>query len=141
MAQFSYEMFGNMVYDEALTYEELIEREPMLMAELTDSLRDFGASHIDFRQLGDALYMQCAFTEQEESNFQHIADTVAKLAGQHMEGRLLFLCRDLDSMDCFFFVNEVCQGGRLTLPSPHQGLAQTQPDMQYASAKDHKPSA
>jgi hypothetical protein len=142
MAQYHYEMFGNLIYGEALTYEELIEHEQSLRGALSAYLRDSGASHIDFQPLGDALSMQCIFAaDQRAEDFETVADAVARLSGQHMEGRLIFLCRDLNTLYCFFFVNESCQGGRLTLPSPHQGLAQTPPEMQYANAEDRKAPA
>lgn len=139
MAKYRYEMFGNLVYGEALTYEELIGREQSLLVELTSCLQNNGASHIDFQPLGDALYMQCLFAEQDARNFEVVADKVARLSGQHLEGRLVFFGRDLGRIYCFFFADESCQGGRLNLPTPRRGLEKIPPEMQYTSSKDRKP--
>ena len=140
MAKFRYEMFVNLIYGDALTYEDLIGREQSLMVELTAYLQNIGATHIDFQPLGDALYAQCVFVEQDARNFEEVAGTVAQLSGQHVEGRLVFVGRDLGRIYCFFFADESCLGGRLNLPAPRQGLAQMPPEMQYASSKDRKPS-
>lgn len=139
MAKYRYEMFGNLVYSETLTYEELIGREQSLMTELTSYLQDIGASHIDFQPLGDALYVQCVFAEQDARNFEDVAGAVARLSGQHIEGRLIFFGRDLGRIYCFFIVDETCQGGRLNLPTPRQGLDKAPPEMQYTSSKNRKP--
>ena len=136
MAKYRYEMFANLIYGETLTYDELIGREQFLLVELTAYLQNIGASHIDFQPLGDALYVQCVFAEQDARNFEDVAATVANLSGQHMEGRLIFFGRDLGRIYCFFFVDEHVQGGRLNLPTPRQGLDRIPPEMQYASSKN-----
>ena len=138
MARHHYEMFGNLTYGESLTYEELISREQSLMAEFTAYLQNAGASHIDFQPLGDALYVQCVFDDQDARNFEHLAEALAKLAGRHVEGRMVFLDRELRRIYCFFFVDGSCQGGRLNLPTPRQGLNKTPPEMQYAGSKNRK---
>ena len=138
MAKYRYEMFGNMVYGEALTYEELIDREQALMVAMTAYLQSLGASHIDFQQLGDALYVQCLFAEQDARNFEEVGDAIATLAGQDIEGRLVFFGRDLGRVYCFFFADEECQGGRLNLPAPRMGLQKFPPEMQYATSKDRR---
>ena len=140
MAKYRYEMFGNLIYGEDLTYEELIGREQSLMTELTAFLQNKDASYIDFQPLGDALYVQCVFTGQDARNFEEVAAAMARLAGLHIEGRLVFLGRDLGRIYCFFFADGACSGGRLNLPGPRQGLAQKPPEMQYASSKNRKPS-
>jgi len=139
MAKYRYEMFANLIYGETLTYEELINREQSLMVELTAYLQNIGASHIDFQPLGDALYIQCVFAEQDARNFEEVADAVARLSGQHMEGRLIFFGRDLGRIYCFFLADESVQSGRLNLPTPRNGLDKMPPEMQYASSKNRKP--
>jgi hypothetical protein len=136
MTTYHYEMFGRLIYGEALTYEELMSREQTLTTEWTAYLQNIGASHIDFRPLGDALSVQCAFDEQHARDFEDVADTAAHLAGQHTEGRLVFVNRDLDNMYCFFLVDGSCRGGRLDLPTPQGGLAKKPPKMRYAHAHD-----
>lgn len=138
MAKYRYEMFGNLVYGETLTYEELIEHEQRLMAELTAYLQSIGGSHVDFKQLGDALYIQCLFAEQDAKNFEEVGETVAAMIGRNVEGRLVFFGRDLGRFYCFFMAEGQCEGGRLALPFPRQGLAKMPPEMQYSSSKDRK---
>ena len=138
MAKYRYEMFGNLVYGESLTYEELITHEQDLMAGLTEHLQDMGASHIDFRPLGDALYVQCVFDDQDARNFEEVCAAAAGLAGDQMEGRLLFFGRDLGRLYCFFMADGKWQGGRLSLPTPRQGLEKTPPEMQYATSRNRK---
>ncbi len=138
MAKYRYEMFGNLTYGEDLTYEELITHEQELTAGLTDQLQDMGASHIDFRPLGDALYVQCVFDDQDARNFEEVCAAAARLAGEHMEGRLLFFGRDLGRLYCFFMAEGRWQGGRLNLPTPREGLEKMPPEMQYATSKNRK---
>ena len=136
MATYHYEMFGSLIYGEALTYEELISREQSLIAEFTACLQNAGASHIDFQPLGDVLSVQCAFEEQDARAFEDVAAAAAQSAGKHTEGRLVFVSRDLDHIYCFFLVDGACQGGRLNLPAPRQGLAKKPPKMRYARPQD-----
>jgi hypothetical protein len=136
MAKYRYEMFGNMTYGEEMTYEELIEHEQNLIAGMSDFLSEMGASHIDFRPLGDALYVQCVFDDQDARNFEDVCEAAARLAGDHMEGRLLFFGRDLRRLYCFFMADGAWQGGRLNMPTPHEGLEQVPPEMQYRTSKN-----
>jgi hypothetical protein len=138
MAKYRYEMFANLIYGDALTYEELIGHEQKLTAELTICLQEMGGTFVDFQPLGDALYVQCVFAEQDAKIFDDIGEAVAGLAGAHMEGRLMFFGRDLGRLYCFFLADGKCQGGRLSLPSPQEGMEKLQPRMRYASAKNRK---
>ena len=141
MAKYRYEMFANLMYGDALTYEELIEREQTLKIELTGYLQSVGASHLDFQPQGDALYVQCVFAEQDARNFEGVSEVVAQLAGNDVEGRMVFFGRDLGRIYCFFLADMECEGGRLNLPTPRMGLVKCDPEMQYTTSKDRKTSA
>jgi hypothetical protein len=140
MAKYRYEMFANLIYSDALTYEELIEHEQRLTPELTTYLQEMGGTFIDFQPLGDALYVQCVFAEQDAKIFDDIGEAVAGLAGAHMEGRMMFFGRDLGRLYCFFLADCRCQGGRLSLPLPREGMEKVQPQMRYASSKNRRQS-
>jgi hypothetical protein len=138
MAKYRYEMFGNLIYGDTLTYEELLAHEKKLIAELTAYLTATGASLIDFQPLGDALNVQCVFAGQDAKTFEEVGAATAELMGGDMEGRLMFFGRDLGRLYCFFMAESRCQGGRLSLPFPQEGLRRIQPRMQYSSSKDRK---
>ena len=138
MAKYRYEMFGNLTYSDALTYEDLIAHEQNLLSDLTDCLQGMGASHIDFRPMGDALYVQCVFDDQDARNFEEVCAAVAHMAGEHVEGRLLFFGRDLGRLYCFFMSEGKWQGGRLSLPTPREGLEKVLPEMRYATSRNRE---
>lgn len=137
MGKFRSEMFGHLVYDDSLTYEELMECEQRITSGLSPLLASLGASHVHFEPLGDALFIQCVFAEQEAENFEHLCQSLCELSGSSIEGRVLFVGKELDGLWCFFIHNGLCQTAELYLPSPRLGIARRSPRMRYKRHKRH----
>ena len=85
------EVFGQFSYDESLTYEELLDVESTLIADLEALLLRAGATHLDFTPLGDALMCQCAFEAHKLYVYRKIAQEAAALLPRGVTGRLLCL--------------------------------------------------
>ena len=83
------EIFGQFSYDESLTYEELLDVENTLTADLEALLQRAGAAHLDFTPLGDALMCQCAFETHKLYVYRKIAQEAAALLPRGVTGRLL----------------------------------------------------
>ena len=138
MAKFRYEMFGHLVYDDSLTYEELIAREEQLTTEFSARLKGMEASHIHFEPQGDALYVQCVFAEKDANDFESVCHSLCELVGKEVAARLLFVGKELDGLWCFFIHNGLCQTAELCLPSPRLGLARRAPRLLYKREARHK---
>ena len=92
------EVFGQFSYDESLTYEELLDVESTLIADLEALLMRAGATHLDFTPLGDALMCQCAFEAHKLYVYRKIAQEAAALLPRGVTGRLLCLDKSLAAL-------------------------------------------
>lgn len=95
MGRYQCEMFGQFVYGDILTYEELQDVEALFIPRLDELLQQAGAAHVDFTPTGDILLVQCAFEAQKLYIFRKLAQEVAALLPQSVRGNLLFLKKDL----------------------------------------------
>lgn len=83
------EVFGQLLYDESLTYEELLEIEKQLINRVNEILQWAGAVHIDFTPHGDDLLFQCAFEAYSGPVFQDIAQNLAAVLPAKISGRIM----------------------------------------------------
>ena len=96
------EVFGQFSYDESLTYEELLDVESTLIADLEALLLRAGATHLDFTPLGDALMCQCAFEAHKLYVYRKIAQEAAALLPRGVTGRLLCLDKSLAALHVYW---------------------------------------
>lgn len=122
MNKFHCEMFGHFIYDESLTYEELLDMEVQLIAAVQQTLEDRKAEHLDFTPLGDELMVQCVFDGYEADLFHEICAVLHPLLHPSVGVRLLFVDKHLDSMLIFHLNNMTFKETPLTLPTAEEAL-------------------
>lgn len=89
------EIFGELTYSEHLTYEELLDRERVLLEQLDGIFLDAGAAHLDFTPHGDLLMLQCAFEYRNLEIMRDIAQEVAAVLPDGIRGRIFCLEKNL----------------------------------------------
>ncbi len=95
MGRYQCEMFGQFIYGDILTYEELQDVEALFVPRLDELLQQAGAAHVDFTPTGDILLVQCVFEAQKTYIFRKLAQELAALLPEAVRGNLLFLKKDL----------------------------------------------
>lgn len=117
------EMFAHFLYDQALTYTELLDREAELMASMQHVFDKTGAAHVEFTPTGDALGVRCSFRAQDESLFHSVCDAVTPLLRHDVQGRLLFVDTSLDIIHLYLLAEGTWKEGALQLPGARDGLS------------------
>lgn len=105
MVKYDCEVFGHMLYSPELSYNELYAIEADLIDELRSALEEIGAEHIDLSGLGDALRMQCVLYGYDEVVFHGLCDAIAAFLPRKVDGRLLFVHKDLSIVHLYCFAN------------------------------------
>ncbi|WP_417292536.1 hypothetical protein [Desulfovibrio porci] len=117
------EIFGQFSYDESLTYEELLDVENTLTADLEALLQRAGAAHLDFTPLGDALMCQCAFETHKLYVYRKIAQEAAALLPRGVTGRLLCVDKSLAALHVYWIQPGQWEEEERPVPvDPPQGL-------------------
>lgn len=117
------EIFGQFSYDESLTYEELLDVERALTADLEGVLQRAGAAHLDFTPLGDVLMCQCAFEAHQLHVYRAIVQETAALLPRGVTGRLLCVDKSLDALHVYWIQPGQWQEEERPVPvEPPQGL-------------------
>ena len=98
----SSEILGHFVYDESLTYDELLLTEEHLIKDFEDLLDIAGAEHIDFTPMGDALMLQCSFVGHKVYIFRKLTCKVAEILPQEISGRLVCLSHTLNTCHVYW---------------------------------------
>ena len=98
MAIFRCSMFGHIVYDDKLTYQELLDTEARVTALMQNALEECGAQHIDFAPEADALLMECLFSDMDRAAHRVLCDTVIRQLGPGVLARFLFVDRRMEEI-------------------------------------------
>lgn len=130
MARFRCEMFGHFAYDAALSYEDMLETETRLVAELEALLLDAGAAHLDFVQDGDALEVRCAFMATEVERFAALCWAMSTMLGDSVTARVLFVGTGLAEIYIYGMTQDSCQCSVMEIMPPD---AQKPLDIQIAA--------
>ncbi len=110
------EMFAQFVYSPELTYDDLHSREDELRAFTEALLIKRGAEFINFEPMGDTLHAQCVFKGYGEDIGHGLCEDLAPLMDTMMEGRLLFVQKDLQLLSLYTLSQKTWQEATLTLP-------------------------
>ena len=117
------EVFGQFVYDDALTYEALLAAEQSLISDLQDLMLRAGAQHLDFTPMGDMLLCQCAFEAHKLYVYRKCAHEIAGLLPAGVTGRLLCLEKNFNSLHVYWIQPGQWEEEERTLPlTPPPGL-------------------
>lgn len=111
------EIYGEFTYSESLTYYELLDIEKFLIEQIDLLFLDAGAAHLDFTPLGDILMMQCAFECRNLEILRDVADEIAGILPDGVNGRLLCLEKNLASYSLFWLSGGQWQEKDYTLPA------------------------
>jgi hypothetical protein len=116
MALYAAEFFAQCVYGSDLTYDDLLAAEGKLKPAMTAALEQNGAEFIHFEEMGDTMRVQCVFTTHDEHLFHEICDAFAPLMDGHIEARLLFVDKNLDSLHYYAISENKWQEAVLHMP-------------------------
>ena len=122
------EVFGHFFYSPELSYAELLEREAVLIESLDRTLQDLGGVHIEFTSEGDSLRVQCLFSAPEEGMFHAACDAVLPVLGHDMEGRFLFVDKDLKGLVLYCLAENQWKEAHMVLPSAAEGIRTAEKD-------------
>jgi len=123
MATYRCIMFGQILFDDKLTWEELHSTEARLTSVMETVITDCGGRHIDFTPLADALLGECVFPEVDRDNNHALCNTLIRQLGPHTLGRLMFVDRQMDSTVFYFLGRGKWQEQALSVPGPKQALS------------------
>ncbi len=110
------EMFAHFVYGQDLSYDELMEREEALKILADGVFAEAGGEYIHFEPQGDTLHAQCVLPEYGEDVFHTICRGLLPQMDAHVEGRLLFVAKSLDSIHLYTLSNGAMKESCLGLP-------------------------
>lgn len=96
MANYYCEMFGYIYYNDALTYDQLLEREDYLVDDFKTVLLEYDAVHINNIPLGDSLLVQCSFSSYDDILFEKICEDVHTILCEYVYCKLLFVDKSLN---------------------------------------------
>ena len=131
------ELFGQFCYDDSLTYEELLDLEKSLVADVQTLLLHAGGTHLDFTPLGDALMCQCAFEAHKVGIYHGIAQEMAQTLPRGVSARLLCLDKNLAVQHLFWVSRGQWQVEEQPLPiEPPKGLKIWHVDLPATSTDD-----
>lgn len=114
--RFKTELFAHFVYSQELSYEELLTTEEAFQEALTIILSNAQGQFISFIPLGDTLRVQCVFETHEDALFQDICDAIAPLMDGRLEGRLLFVEKELDILAVYCLAMKKWQESVIQIP-------------------------
>ena len=123
MAIFRCSMFGQIVYADAFTYQELLETDAQVTAIVQDALEQCGAQHINFTGEADALLMECVFSDMDRATHHALCDKIIQQLGPGVLGRFVFMDRRLDSMVFYFLGRGKWQEQAFSIPAPREALS------------------
>lgn len=123
MAIFRCSMFGQIVYADAFTYQELLETDARVTAIVQDALEQCGAQHINFTAEADALLMECVFADMDRAARHALCDRIIQQLGSGVLGRFAFMDRRLDSVVFYFLGRGKWQEQAFSVPAPREALS------------------
>lgn len=123
MDKTSCEIFGHFIYDDSLTYDELLSLEEQFMGEIEDLLERAEAVNIDFTPLGDSLMVQCSFNGHKVYIFRKIACDLAESLPGTISGKLVCITHSLDACHIYWLHSKKWEEQTLSIPvAPPEGL-------------------
>lgn len=81
MPKFRTELFGQLIYDPEISYEDLLPLEEELISLVTARLEEWRGRFITFESEGDRTYFQCLFQDFDEEIFAGISKALKPLTG------------------------------------------------------------
>jgi len=123
MATFNCVMFGQILYDDNLTYQELLATEQNVKLVVQDTLQKFGAQHFDFTPQADSLLLECLLPVMERQVSRSICDAINRQLGPQVLARFEFVDRQMNNTVFYFLGRGKWQEQVLNIPGPKQALS------------------
>ncbi len=129
MDQTSSEIFGHFLYDESLTYDELLHTEETLTSAIEDLLKRAGAEHVDFTPMGDSLMLQCCCQGHKVYIFRKLACELSEILPPNITGRICCLSHALETCHIYWLRKNAWQEISHPIPlTPPEGAKAWQAD-------------
>lgn len=116
MPQAITEMFANFIYSPEIGYNELLVLEGTLKDEISEVLYANNAEHVSYDVNADSIRIQCSFTQYNEHFFHKICDQILPFLKFNVEGKILFLHRDISSLHIYTIFNGDWQESSIFVP-------------------------
>lgn len=123
MAQFHHIMFGQVLYEDGLSYHDVLNAEERIRTLLQEVLSLCGATHVDFDSQADATLVECVFPQMDREFARDFCETIARKLGPGILARFLFLDRELTSLRAYFLGRGKWEEQILTIPTPKEALS------------------
>jgi hypothetical protein len=129
MPKFRTELFGQLIYDPEISYEDLLPLEEELINLVTARLEEFRGRFITFESEGDRAYFQCLFQDFGAAMFANISKSLKNLTvgkgglgglgdlGGRIEGKLLFVDKELSAVYFYTLNKGKLAGRKVELPA------------------------
>lgn len=129
MPKFRTELFGQLIYDPEISYEDLLPLEEELISLVTARLEDFRGRFITFESEGDRTYFQCLFQDFGEEMFAEISKALKNLTGGkggsedqgnlngRVECKLFFVDKELSAVYFYALNKGKSVGRKVELPA------------------------
>lgn len=116
MSQYKMELFGHVVYNHELSYDDLLAREEETKLLMQETLENAGGGFINFEALGDTLRFQCMLPDEDEGAFHRICEALAPNIKKGLDARMLLVDKDLDTLYYYSLVDGRWQEAIVGLP-------------------------
>ena len=123
MGIFHCSMFGHIVYDDKLTYQELLDLEDRVTVTIRTALENFGAQYLEFSPQADALLLECLFPEMDRRINTALCDALIRQLGAKVLARLAFMDRRMDHVAFYFLGCGKWKEQVLSIPHPREALS------------------
>ncbi len=116
MAQHASELFAHFVYSPEMSYHELLDKEEELKIFYSRLVEEHNGEFLHFEAVGDALRAQNVFADHDEERFHVFCDDLAPAMEGHVEGRLLFVSKELDFLHIYHLSDGQWQESTIFMP-------------------------
>lgn len=110
------ELFGQIIYDPEISYDELLGLENDMKNFTLSTLEDCRAQFISFESEGDRTFFQCAFQECRQDLSEKIAAIFASRMTKQLECKLFFVDKMLYEHYFYIVTPRGGKAKKLTLP-------------------------
>jgi hypothetical protein len=116
-------MLGHILYDDRLTYQELLEAEARVVAVMQAALEERGGRHVSFVRQADSLLMECLFPQADRELNHALCDEVISRLGPSVLARFMFVDRQMESVVFYFLGRGKWHEQALSIPDPFRALS------------------
>ncbi len=102
MDKTSSEIFGHFIYDESLSYDQLLSMEENFIDAIETLLERAEIANIDFTPMGDSLMLQCKCIGHKVYLFRKLACELVEMLPPKISGRLVCISHGLNACHIYW---------------------------------------